>query len=167
MLDILSVGKCFISPLYFYIWIHLYITCIFHTFHKYIKILQISNSQFTKVILFTAHDDRVVRPGVGPYIGGNRLRVSFKTQRPNKEMRRNLNLANLDEDIPMTMGSNNNARQIIIRERGRGGCSRGRNSPLPSRFQGGQPTGSRLRQPRLGESDWYKICVSIIYIHFI
>ncbi|XP_032683764.1 nuclear RNA export factor 1-like [Odontomachus brunneus] len=109
---------------------------------------------------YFAHDDRVVRPGLGSYVGGNRLRVSFKTQRPSKEIRRNLNLANLDEDIPMTMSSNNNARQVIIRERTRGGCSRGRNSPLPSRnFQGGQPTGSRMRQPRLGESDWYKICI--------
>lgn len=100
---------------------------------------------------------------MGPYIGGNRLRVSFKTQRPNKDIRRNINMANLDEDIPMTMSSNNNSRQVVIRERGRGGSSRGRNSPLPSRnFHGGQPTGSRLRPSRLGESDWYKICVSII-----
>lgn len=99
----------------------------------------------------------------GTYLGGTRPRVSFKTQRHNKDIR-HLALAGLDEDVPMAMSSKNNARQMVIRERGRGG-SRGRNSPLPNRnFQGGQGGPQRTHPHRLGESDWYKICVSITYI---
>ncbi|XP_014481162.1 PREDICTED: nuclear RNA export factor 1-like [Dinoponera quadriceps] len=112
---------------------------------------------------YFAHDNRNARRILDPY-DGTRLRVSFKTQRPvNKQIRRNL--VNLDEDIPMTTTSNNNTRQVTIRERGRGSGSRGRNSPLPSRnFQAGQFIGQmRMRTNRLGESDWYKI--SIPYGH--
>ncbi|XP_011151183.1 nuclear RNA export factor 1 isoform X2 [Harpegnathos saltator] len=109
---------------------------------------------------YFGHDDRVIRPTMGTYLGATRPRVSFKTQRPNKDIRRNMSLANLDEDIPMTPSSNNNTRQVVIRERGRGNGSRGRNSPLPNRnFQGGQSIGLRLRPYRLNECDWYRIII--------
>lgn len=110
----------------------------------------------------------LTRPVIGPYFVGTRPRVSFKTQRPHKNIRRNLTLANLDDDIPMTTNSNNNTKQVIIRERGCGDGSRGRNSPLPNRnFQGGQFTGPRMRTNRIGECDWYKICVSIISLFYM
>lgn len=118
------------------------------------------------------HDNRVVRPNEGSYLGGTRPRVSFKTRaRPNREIPRNLALASLDildEDIPMTGGANNNTRQVIIRDRSGRGTSRGRNSPLPNRnFRGGQSSGSRPRQLPLGESNWYRISVSDICIYCV
>lgn len=121
------------------------------------------DGQYILRYLITVHDERVSRSNMGPHFGGARPRVSFKTQKPNKKIKRNFGLANLDEDIPMTMNSNNNTKQVIIRERGyRDGC-RGRNSPLPSRhFQAGQFIGPRIRTNLLGDSDWYRILVNII-----
>lgn len=118
--------------------------------------------------LHIGHDTRIIRTNEGSYLGGTRPRVSFKTHaRPNREIPRSLALASLDEDIPMTGSANNNTRQVIIRDRGRG-MSRGRNSPLPSRnFRGGQSTGSRPRQLPLGESNWYRISVRDTCIYYI
>lgn len=121
--------------------------------------------------LFLGHDDRVGRNvgrDGGSHIGPIKHRVSFKTHRPNNRDLRNLALSNLDEDIPMTGSSNNNTRQVIInqRDRDRGDRAwrtvpRGRNSPMPNRnFKGGQ-SGSRLRPLSIGESNWYRIIVSI------
>lgn len=118
----------------------------------------------TLINLFLGHDDREMRvvrytENSGSFVGVSRPRVSFKTHsRPNREISRDVALASLDEDIPMT-GSNNNTRQVIMRERNRG-MSRGRNSPLPSRyFRGGLP-GPRPRPFPLGDSNWYRISVS-------
>ncbi|XP_011701217.1 PREDICTED: nuclear RNA export factor 1-like [Wasmannia auropunctata] len=120
---------------------------------------------------YFGHDDRgrnMGRDGGGPHVGPIKHRVSFKAlNRPNnRDMSRNLALASLDEDIPMT-GSNNNARQVIINQRDnrdRGDRNwrtvpRGRNSPMPNRhFKGGQP-GPRMRPLPLGESNWYRIII--------
>lgn len=108
----------------------------------------------------------------GPHLEGTRPRVSFKTFRPNREMSRNVALASLDEDIPMTGNCNNNnrqTRQVFVTNISRrkemvkgwqGLLPRGRNSPLPNRnFKGGQ-SGSRIQTLVLGESNWYRISVS-------
>ena len=108
-------------------------------------------------ISITGHDDRV------------RPRVSFKNQaKPSKERNRHLDIAfkhHLDDDITMSVGSNNNGRQVVFRGRGRGNYNtsasrmRGRNSPLPHRMSNKFP----LRSPQLAlcESNWYKVTVSI------
>ncbi|XP_012234855.1 nuclear RNA export factor 1 [Linepithema humile] len=115
---------------------------------------------------YFGHDDRGGRSG-GSHLGSTKPRVSFKTHRINREIPRNLALASLDEDIPMTGNSNNNTRQVIVRERDRSDknwqrrISQGRNSPLPNRNfgKGGPPGGSRLRQFPLGECSWYRVYI--------
>ncbi|XP_029156368.1 nuclear RNA export factor 1-like [Nylanderia fulva] len=122
---------------------------------------------------YFGHDDRMGRNN-GPHLEGTRPRVSFKTLRPHRELSRNLALASVDEDIPMTGNCNNNNRQTrqvyvtnISRRKEMKGwprITRGRNSPLPNRnFKGGQ-SGSRIQQTlTIGESNWYRI--SIPYGH--
>lgn len=85
--------------------------------------------------MLSGHDDRVVREvpmNSTKHERGDRPRVSFKKQ-PVKLQRRNLDIfvqRILDDDIPMSTGSNNNAREVSISQ-GRGrGIQRGRNSPL-------------------------------------
>lgn len=127
--------------------------------------------------MLIGHDDRLGRNNGGPHLEGTRPRVSFKTLRPNRELSRNIALASLDEDIPMTGNSNNNTRQTRqvfmttnTRDRDRRErmwqrtIARGRNSPLPNRnFNGGQ-SGSRLQTLPIGESNWYRISVSDNFI---
>lgn len=123
--------------------------------------------------MLIGHDDRAGRNN-GGHLEGTRPRVSFKTHRPNRELSRNAVLASLDEDIPMTGNNNNNrqTRQVIIASRDRDRrdrmwqrtITRGRNSPLPNRnFKGGQ-SGPRIQALPIGESNWYRISVSMIVL---
>lgn len=124
----------------------------------------------TIIYFCTGHDDRGGRIG-GSHLGGTKPRVSFKTN-INRDIRRNLALSSLnDDDIPMTGNSNNNSRQVIVRDaRDNKNWQRrimqGRNSPLPNRnFGKGGPSGSRLRQFTLQECNWYRVSVSILFNH--
>ncbi|XP_012277469.1 nuclear RNA export factor 1-like [Orussus abietinus] len=105
---------------------------------------------------YFGHDDRVVR------MGGNRPRVSFKTQaRPGRERPHNMNLAlkrQLDDDVSMSIHPNDNGRQGGIRGRGIG-LRRGRNSPLPPRGMGGQRAFHRRQLIPISESNWYKVII--------
>lgn len=114
---------------------------------------------FINFLFCAAHDDRVPRNDGSLYLG-NRPRVSFKTQaRPARDVPRGLALACLDEDVQMATSSNNNNRQVIMTGRNRG-IQRGRNSPVPQRrFRMG--LAPRIRQFPIGDSNWYKITVSI------
>lgn len=98
---------------------------------------------------------------------GNRPRVSFKTQfKVAKEKQRHLDF----EDIAMTVGSNNNGRQVVIRGRNRNNFNtsasraRGRNSPLPPRMSNKYVV--RPAQLNIGEASWYKVVVSIIILTY-
>lgn len=124
----------------------------------------------TIIYFCTGHDDRGGRIGRS-HFGGIKPRVSFKTNR-NRDIPRNLALSSLnDDDIPMTGNSNNNNRQVIVRDaRDNKNWQRrknlqGRNSRLPNKnFGKGGPSGSRLRQFALQESNCYRVNVSILLI---
>jgi len=81
-------------------------------------------------------------------------------------------LTSLDEDIPMTGSSSNNARQLInVRDRDKGyriwqkTTIRGRNSPLPNRNFKGHSSDSRSSGfLPIGDSNWYRVTVSNIFI---
>lgn len=116
---------------------------------------------YINFLLYTGHDDRVPRNDRGSYLG-NRPRVSFKTQaRPTRDVPRSLALACLDEDVQMATSSNNNNnnRQVIITGRNRR-TQRGRNSPVPHRRYRTSLVPRPKRFP-MGETNWYKITVSI------
>ncbi|XP_043478525.1 nuclear RNA export factor 1-like [Leptopilina heterotoma] len=110
---------------------------------------------------YFGHDDRVGgRPEGNNVFGGNRPRVSFKTQfKASKEKQRHLDF----EDIAMTVGGNNNGRQVVVRGRGRNNYNtsasrvRGRNSPLPPRMSNKYVV--RPAQLNLGEVSWYKVII--------
>lgn len=115
---------------------------------------------YINFLLYTGHDDRVPRNDRGSYLG-NRPRVSFKTQaRPTRDVPRSLTLACLDEDVQMaTSSNNNNNRQVIMTGRNRR-TQRGRNSPVPHRRYRTSLVPRPKRFP-MGETNWYKITVSI------
>ncbi|XP_051167579.1 nuclear RNA export factor 1-like [Leptopilina boulardi] len=109
---------------------------------------------------YFGHDDRVRRPEGNNVFTGNRPRVSFKTQfKVAKEKQRHLDF----EDIAMTVGSNNNGRQVVIRGRNRNNFNtsasraRGRNSPLPPRMSNKYVV--RPAQLNIGEASWYKVVI--------
>ncbi|XP_043283476.1 nuclear RNA export factor 1 [Venturia canescens] len=108
------------------------------------------------------HDDRTaedVPMKATRSVGGSRPRVSFKKQRfMNRERSETFKVAFLqkilDEDCPMSAGSNNNGPEVVM-QHGRGrGIPRGRNSQLA------QGRGIRLRQndPKVipqNDTIWY------------
>jgi len=80
-------------------------------------------------------------------------------------------LTSLDEDIPMTGSSSNSTRQLInVRDRDKGyriwqkTTIRGRNSPLPNRNFKGHSSDSRSGFLPIGDSNWYRVTVSNIFI---
>ena len=130
-----------------------------------------SNILYYLNYLISGHDNRVGGRNDGPVFANNRARVvSFKAQsKPGKEKHRIMELAfkqHLDDDVQMNVGSNNNGRQVIVRGRGRGNYNsgsrmRGRNSPLPQRMT------NKVSRPislGLGDSNWYRVTVSITWL---
>lgn len=116
---------------------------------------------YINFLLYTEHDDRVPRNDRGSYLN-NRPRVSFKTQaRPTRDVPRSLTLACLDEDVQMatTSNNNNNNKQVIITGRNRK-TQRGRSSPVPHRRDRTSLVPRSKRFP-MGETNWYKITVSV------
>lgn len=100
----------------------------------------------------------MARPNEGQRHLNNRQRVTFKKQNYKPDPIRKARIfKQLDDDILMSAGSNNNTRVIVNRGRGKV-FPRGRNSPLP---RGNMRMDSR-RPVNISDSNWYRVIVSII-----